>query len=122
MICVTIEIREGPLTRRVQITAPSIELAMKVAGDRKPGHRVRLLFPMNRKPSSFLTRALNRGRRLEMGPSTRRADEAVPVPRDVREALHQQAAKRHPATGRQPKKETAMKEALAVEISRPKEP
>jgi hypothetical protein len=51
MICVTSEIREGPLTRRVQITAPSIELAMKVAGDRKPGHRVRLLFPIE--PEAF---------------------------------------------------------------------
>jgi hypothetical protein len=51
MICVTIEIREGPLTRRVQITAPSIERAMKVAGDGKPGHRVRLLFPIE--PEAF---------------------------------------------------------------------
>jgi len=51
MICVTIEIREGALTRRVQINAPSIERAMKVAGDGKPGHRVRLLFPI--KPEAF---------------------------------------------------------------------
>ena len=33
-----------------------------------------------------------------MGPSTRRADEAVPVPRDVREDLPRQATKRYPAT------------------------
>jgi hypothetical protein len=51
MICVTIEIREGALTRRVQITAPSIERAMKVAGDGKPGYRVRLLFPIE--PEAF---------------------------------------------------------------------
>ena len=51
MICVTIEIREGPLTRRMQITAPSIERAMKVAEDGKPGHRVRLLFPIE--PEAF---------------------------------------------------------------------
>jgi hypothetical protein len=48
----------------------------------------------------------------------RRADEAVLAPRNVREALPRQATKRHPATGRQPIKETAMKEALAAEISR----
>ena len=51
MICVTIEIREGPLRRQVKITAPSIERAMKVAGDGKPGHRVRLLFPIE--PEAF---------------------------------------------------------------------
>jgi hypothetical protein len=51
MICVSIEICEGALTRRVQITAPSIERAMKVAGDGKPGHRVRLLFPIE--PEAF---------------------------------------------------------------------
>ena len=53
-----------------------------------------------------------------MESSMRRADEAVLVPRNVREALPRQATKRHPATGRQPIKETAMKEALAAEISR----
>ena len=53
-----------------------------------------------------------------MGPSTRRADEAVPAPRDVREDLPHHATKRYPARGRQPIKETAMKEALAAEISR----
>jgi hypothetical protein len=51
MICVTIEICEVALTRRVQITAPSIERAMKVAGDGKPGHRVHLLFPIE--PDAF---------------------------------------------------------------------
>jgi hypothetical protein len=44
MICVTIEIREGALTHRVQTTASSIERALKVAGGEKPGRKVRLLF------------------------------------------------------------------------------
>jgi hypothetical protein len=51
MICVTIEIREGAITRQVKITAPSIERAMKVAGDGKPCHTVRLLFPIE--PETF---------------------------------------------------------------------
>ena len=51
MICVTIEIREGALTRRVRITAPSIERALKMAGGGKPGRRVRLVFPID--PEAF---------------------------------------------------------------------
>jgi len=51
MICVSIEIREGALTHRVQITAPSIERVQKVAGGGKPGRRVRLLFPID--PEAF---------------------------------------------------------------------
>jgi hypothetical protein len=51
MICVTIEIREGALTHQVQITAPSIEWALKVARGGKPGRRVRLLFPID--PEAF---------------------------------------------------------------------
>ncbi len=51
MICVTVEMREGAVTRRVQITAPSIERAMKMAGYGKPGRRVRLLFPID--PEAF---------------------------------------------------------------------
>jgi hypothetical protein len=51
MICVSIEVREGVLTRRVQITARSMEGALKMAGDGKPGRRVRLLFPID--PESF---------------------------------------------------------------------
>ena len=47
MICVTVEIREGALTRRVQISAPSIERALKMAGYGKLGRRVRLLFPID---------------------------------------------------------------------------
>jgi hypothetical protein len=51
MICVSIEIREGALTHRVQISAPSIEGALKVAGEGKPARRVRLLFPID--PEAF---------------------------------------------------------------------
>lgn len=47
MICVTIEVREGAVTRRVRISAPSIERATKMAGHGKPGRRVRLLFPID---------------------------------------------------------------------------
>jgi hypothetical protein len=46
MIRVSIEIRAGTVTQRVQITAPSIERALKVARGGKPGRRVRLLFPI----------------------------------------------------------------------------
>jgi hypothetical protein len=51
MICVTVEIREGALTYRAQITAPSIEQALRIAGDGKPGRRVRLVFPID--PEAF---------------------------------------------------------------------
>jgi hypothetical protein len=51
MIRVTIEVREGALTRRVRITATSIERAIKMAGDGKPGRRGRLLFPID--PEAF---------------------------------------------------------------------
>jgi len=47
MISVTIEVREATLMRRVQITAPSIERALEIAGEGKPGRRVRLLFPID---------------------------------------------------------------------------
>jgi hypothetical protein len=51
IICVTIEIRESAVTHRVQITAPSIERALKVARGGKPGRRVRLVFPID--PEAF---------------------------------------------------------------------
>ena len=51
MIRVTVEISEGPLTQRAQITAPSIKQALKLAGEGKPGRRVRLLFPID--PEAF---------------------------------------------------------------------
>ena len=47
MICVTVEIREGALTYRVRVTAPSIERALEIAGRGKPGRRVHLRFPID---------------------------------------------------------------------------
>jgi hypothetical protein len=51
MICVTVEIREGALTHQARVTAPSIECALKIVGVGKPGHRVRLVFPID--PEAF---------------------------------------------------------------------
>ena len=51
MPCVTVEVREGAVTRRVRIVAPSIERAMKMVGEGKPGRRARLLFPID--PEAF---------------------------------------------------------------------
>ncbi len=51
MICVTVEIYEGALTRRVRLTASSIERALKLAGGGKPDRRVRLVFPID--PEAF---------------------------------------------------------------------
>ena len=50
MIRVSVEIREGVFTRRVRITAPSIELALEIAGEGKSGRGVRLLFPIEPEP------------------------------------------------------------------------
>jgi hypothetical protein len=47
MICVTVEIREGTVTRRARLTTSSIERALKLAGEGKPGRRVRLIFPID---------------------------------------------------------------------------
>jgi hypothetical protein len=47
MICVTVEIREGTVTRRARLTSSSIERALKLAGEWKPGRRVRLVLPIN---------------------------------------------------------------------------
>jgi hypothetical protein len=47
MICVTLEIREGAITRRAQFTTSSIERALELAGGGKPGRRVRLVFPID---------------------------------------------------------------------------
>ena len=49
MICVSAEIREGALTRRVWVTAPSIERALKIAGAGKPERRIRIVFPIDSK-------------------------------------------------------------------------
>jgi hypothetical protein len=51
MIRVTVEIREGALTHRTQVTAPSIERALKIAGGGKPGRRVSLVLPIE--PEAF---------------------------------------------------------------------
>ena len=48
MVRVTVEVREGALTNRVRVTAPSIERALEIVGEGKPGRRVRLLFPIDR--------------------------------------------------------------------------
>jgi hypothetical protein len=47
MICVTVEIHEGAVTHRARISAPSIEQALRIAGEGKPGRRVRLVFPID---------------------------------------------------------------------------
>jgi len=51
MICVTVEIREGALTHRARVNAPSIERALKIVGGGKLGRRVRLVFPID--PEAF---------------------------------------------------------------------
>ncbi len=51
MICVSVEIHEGALTRRVWVTAPSIERALKIAGAGKPSRRVGLVFLID--PEAF---------------------------------------------------------------------
>ncbi len=47
MTCVIVKIREGALTHRAGVTAPSIERALEIAGEGKPGHMVRLVFPID---------------------------------------------------------------------------
>ena len=47
MIRVTVEIREGALTYRVRVTAPSIERALEIVGEEKPGRMVRVVFPID---------------------------------------------------------------------------
>jgi hypothetical protein len=51
IIRVTVEIRDGALSYRVCVTAPSIERALEIAGDGMPGRHVRLLFPID--PETF---------------------------------------------------------------------
>ena len=62
MIRVTVEAREGALTYRVRITAPSIERALEIVGKGKPGRRVRLVFPID--PEIFFVPAAS-GVRME---------------------------------------------------------
>ena len=47
MIRVTVEIREGALTYKARVTAPSIERVPKIAGGGMSDHRIRLLFPID---------------------------------------------------------------------------
>ena len=47
MVRVTVEIREGALTYRVRVTAPSIERALEIAGEGKSSRKVRLVFPID---------------------------------------------------------------------------
>ena len=51
MIRVIVKVREGAVTRRVRITAPSIERALGITSARMPGREVRLLFPVD--PEAF---------------------------------------------------------------------
>jgi hypothetical protein len=61
MIRVTVEIREGALTYQVRVTATSIERALEIAGEGKPGRRVRLVFPID--PDVFVAPAASGTRR-----------------------------------------------------------
>ena len=54
MIRVIVEIREGALTRRVRISAPSIQRALKVARYGTLGRRVRLKLLID--PEGFFVR------------------------------------------------------------------
>jgi hypothetical protein len=62
MIQVTVEVREGALTYWAGVTAPSIERAVEIAGEGKPGRRVRLIFPID--PEVFFVPAAS-GARME---------------------------------------------------------
>ena len=46
MISVAVEIREGALTHRRRVTAPSIERALLSARGGEPGRKVQLIFPI----------------------------------------------------------------------------
>jgi hypothetical protein len=92
MIRVNIEVREGALTRRVQITAPpSSALGITSAG--MPDRVVHLVFTID--PEAFFVPEDSSRRRLETGTSTRRADEAVIAPerrqRGLAPAVHEEA-------------------------------
>jgi hypothetical protein len=54
MIRVTVEINEKAISRRVRVTASSIERALELAGEGKPGKKVRLVFP--KQPEAFFVR------------------------------------------------------------------
>jgi len=46
-----VEIRKGDLTHRARVTAPSIERALRMAGEGKSDRRARLLIPIE--PRAF---------------------------------------------------------------------
>ena len=61
MICVSVEVREGELTYRAWVTTSSIERALEIMGEEKPGRRVHLLFPIE--PEVFFVPAPSSTRR-----------------------------------------------------------
>ena len=54
MIRVTVEIKERTTSRRVSVTAPSIERALRMSGEGLPGRDVRVVFPIA--PEEFFVR------------------------------------------------------------------
>jgi hypothetical protein len=61
MICVSVEVREGELIYRARVTTSSLERALEIMGEEKPGRRVRLLFPID--PEVFFVPAPSGTRR-----------------------------------------------------------
>lgn len=51
LISVTVMILDQSTSRRARITVPSIARALELAGDGKPGRRVRVVFPID--PEAF---------------------------------------------------------------------
>jgi hypothetical protein len=47
MIGVIVEIREGALTRRARISAPSNERTLKIISDEQTARKVRFVFPID---------------------------------------------------------------------------
>lgn len=47
MITVTVEQKRGAVTRRVRVTAPSIERALQISGHGKNGTEARVVFPID---------------------------------------------------------------------------
>ena len=50
MMCVSVEVHEGALTRRARVSVPYIEHAPKISGGDKPGRRARPVFPLDPEP------------------------------------------------------------------------
>jgi hypothetical protein len=50
MMCVSVEVHEGALTRRARVSRPYIEHALKIAGGDKPGRGARSVFPIDPEP------------------------------------------------------------------------